>query len=333
MCGLLTFVVPFPADDLQLDDHALAKALATAGLPSDAVHVRQLVAELAYGRGDFSLARENFAAAKSEPTAFCAALLAICAAISTGDYGFYREIWAFLERMRDRHPPYALIVDSLHAFVHTSMLVPQNALSWIDRDLVELPEQTRPYAVYLLAKYQQAADDFSALYTGARTTLALQPSDARFRYFDIYFKLMAAAASYGLDNGEACRHYLRLAAEDALPRGFYTPFAELFLCFGGELQRVVGARWPDSYRAIERLWQTTSKNWVAFHNRFAENQVSTLLSKQEIMVAQCLAHGLTYEQTARKVGVSFRSVKNLASSIYNKLGIKGKKELGFFVLW
>ena len=71
---------------------------------------------------------------------------------------------------------------------------------------------------------------------------------------------------------------------------------------------------------------------MRFHNAFAKDHVTTVLSAQEYQTARLIARGETYAETARRMNLSVSRVKHILADVYAKLFIQGKQELSPFIL-
>ena len=83
---------------------------------------------------------------------------------------------------------------------------------------------------------------------------------------------------------------------------------------------------------MERVSMATWKNWIAFHNRYTRENITTLLTQREYRVAQMIVAGSTYQNVADELYLSVGTVKKLVSSLYDKLMIHSRAELADMIM-
>ena len=118
----------------------------------------------------------------------------------------------------------------------------------------------------------------------------------------------------------------------ALPNGFVTPFVQSWMTTGCEIEHLLEQRYPQWRDPVERVSMATWKNWIAFHNRYTRENITTLLTQREYRVAQMIVAGSTYQNVADELYLSVGTVKNLVSSLYDKLMIHSRAELADMIM-
>lgn len=166
----------------------------------------------------------------------------------------------------------------------------------------------------------------------ARTALNLCAHPEGDSPLDIYLRLACAAACYGLGDREAMERWLSGALNAALPHGLIMPFAETILAYGNVLDQRLQTDWPQYRQEILLKAKDVSKNWLAFHNRFAQDGAALVLTVQEYHLAQLINAGLSYKEAAGYMRLSLGRVRNLMSEVYSKLHISSRKDLKRFIL-
>ena len=295
----------------------------------------QYSAEIAYLRGDCAPAKERFRAVKpADRTFLCACALAQSAAISTGDDVLYSEAALGLRRVaQGPDQEVALIAELALATATVSMFDASRSPFWLrEGDLLCFPPEVRPWSIYLHVKYLQNLREFRPMLDVARTALALCARPEGHTPLDIYLRLVCAAACYGLDDREAMERWLDGALKAALPHGLIMPFAETVLAYGDVLDHKLRSDWPQYHRDILRKSKEVSRHWLAFHNRFTQDDAALVLTVQEYHLAQLISAGMSYTEAARYMQLSLGRVRNIVSDIYDKLHIKSRKELKRFIL-
>lgn len=292
--------------------------------------------ELAYARGDFQQVKRCFIdAADNSLSKLCTGACAISAAISTGDYRFYTKIVIFLNKCIAENPnsDIAKLAELCLATAAVSMFVPDMVPKWLkEGDLSGFSTDLKPFVLYLYVKYLQNIRQYTAMLAVAKTSLTLYARESSFTLLDIYLQLMCACASYALSQKENVCRYLSNALAIGMPAGLITPFAENLVCFGGILETILARDYQNYYHNILSQWENTWKNWISFHNRFAKDNITTILTLREYQIAQLLTSGATYSEAAQHMNLSHGALNNAVSSIYEKLYIKKKSDLRPFIL-
>lgn len=318
--------VPLPAHN---PDAILERA-------SDEKARRQYEAELAYLRGDFKRAIDCFLTTESDDAArLRACVVAIAAAISTGDYHTYTQIEAYLKRCAKTHPDGDIpaAAEMALAVAAVSCIAPGMAPDWLKQgDFSLLSAQTRPYALYLRAKYFQCTNQYEAMLAVAQTALSLSEPEHGICQACLYLRLCCAMACYALGREDKARRWLLDTMRVALPHGFITPFAEVVTAMGGLIEECLEREFPDSYDAVLRQWKRTFANWITFHNHFTKDNITLILSLREYHIAQLIARRVPYKKVAEQHCISLGRLGNIMQDIYQKLFVSGREELEKYIL-
>ncbi|HWQ50962.1 MAG TPA: helix-turn-helix transcriptional regulator [Terriglobales bacterium] len=328
---------PLPADLLRLLE------VATTPLPHrnpDAILKtvkdervrRQFDAELAYLRGDFTRVMRCFDETEGDEAArLRASLVAVAAAISLGDYPAYLKIESYLKDCvkTGKGDLISAFAELGLASVYVSASAPKMVPGWLkEGDFSAFPPQLGPqYMHYLRAKYLLCIGRYEAAHAVAQTALAFGAPDRGITYPDLYLRVAAALSCRFLGREEEAKRVLLGAMRIALPHGFITPFAETVSDFGGLIEECVMETYPACHDSLIDQWQRTVKNWVNFHNRFTQDNLSMILSRREFYLAQLVARRVPYAEIAAKYGISVGRLKNIMLEIYEKLYISGRDEL------
>jgi len=145
----------------------------------------------------------------------------------------------------------------------------------------------------------------------AQTALSLCEPARGITYVGIYFRAACAAACCGLERMDEAERYLRDALNIALPHGFITPFAETVTAYGGLLEQLLEREYPAYYDAITKQWKRTFENWIAFHNQFTRDNITSILSLQDYQMAQLAARGASNAEIAKRFHVSLGRPRSL----------------------
>ncbi|HWP79094.1 MAG TPA: helix-turn-helix domain-containing protein [Candidatus Acidoferrum sp.] len=293
---------------------------------------RQFEAELAYLRGDFARVMRCFGETDGDGAAkLRGAPVAVAAAVSLGDYPAYLNIESYLKDCvkAGKGGLISVFAELALASVYVSASAPKMVPGWLkEGDFGAFPPQLLPqYLHYLRTKYFLCVGRYETALAVAQTALAFGDAQKGTSHPDIYLRVGCALACHLLGREEEAKRVLLGAMRTALPHGFITPFAETVSDFGGLIEECVMLTYPACHDPLIDQWQRTVKNWVSFHNRFTQDNLSMILSRREFYLAQLVARRVPYAEIAAKYGISVGRLKNIMLEIYEKLCISGRDEL------
>lgn len=319
--------VPMPRDNPDL-------ILKTAG---DERLRRQYEAELAYLRGDFVRAMHCYHETKGDNAAKVrASLVGVAAAISLGDYHAYTEIEYYLKGCTKAYKGSGLsaISELALASVAVSVMAPNMVPDWVkDGDFRNFPAQASlSYMLYLRARYFLCVSQYEAALAVAQTALVFSLREQGITFPEIYLRVVCALSCHCLERTDEAKRWLLEAMQVALPHGFITPFAESVSDFGGIVEQCLEQAFPEYYDAVIGQWKRTVKNWIAFHNQFTKDNITSMLSLREYHLAQMVARRVPYAKIAKQYDISVGRLKNIMLEIYEKLFISSRDELAKYVL-
>lgn len=293
-------------------------------------------AYLAYLRCDFEPVkkfwRELPPGDETEPTA---AVVAMTAAIGSGDYGLYDDV---RQRMRKRaaetEDEATLFLYALpEAVAAVSMDVQSMTPDWVKLGSFQfLPESLRDLATLLHLLHLRNHGEPYALLAAAQTAITFHSKKNSFSEMDVYFRLMAAVACNALRKRDEARRYIDEALELSVPYGMLLPLAEHTFFLGGLVEERLKELFPTTIKPLMGRAAQVSANWLQFHNIFTGQNITTILTAQEYHVARLLRRGATYEEAARQMNLSLGRVRNIVSDIYSKLHINSRSQLQNFIL-
>lgn len=296
----------------------------------------QYEGELAYLRGDFKRTMYCFHKTEGDDAArLRASLMAVAAAISLGDYRRYMEIDAYLRAfMKDgKDGDLSAMAELALASVAVSVTAPNMVPDWLkEGDFGTRPVLTKPYTLYLHAKYFLCTGRYEAMLAVAQTALTLSSPEKGITFPDIYLQVTCAIACHNLEREDAARRWLLSAMRICLPHGFITPFAEVVTLLGGLVEQCLEQEFPDYYNAVIGQWERTVKNWITFHNQFTKDHITLILSLREYHIATLVARRVPYAKIAKQYCISVGRLKNIMLEIYGKLYISGRDELAKYIM-
>ena len=291
---------------------------------------------MAYLRGDFEKVMQIYHDAGSDDEVrLRVASLGMAAAISLGEYSLYLEIETYLKGVAQNTEVegVAAIAELLLASGRIAAMAPRTVPDWIKQgDFSRLFEGVRLDAIYLRAKYFQCVGDYTSMLAVAQTTLSLCDVLQEYTHPGLYLKMLCATACYYLHRVDEATKWLLDALHSGLPYGFTTPFAELLPLFGGVLERLIKQEYPEYFTIIYTQWERTYNNWLIFHNRFTEANLSLILSLREQEMVFLAARGIPRKEIAAQFHLSLSRQKAIMNDIYAKLGINSRRELSKYVL-
>lgn len=297
----------------------------------------QYKAEIAYLRGDFAMAFRSYQATAGNPVArLRASLVGVAALVSLGDYAAYRELEAKLKYYMEFHrgSDLALFAELVLTSLAVAVAAPSLIPDWLrDGDFHAFPIQMNPsFLLYMRAKYLLYIGQYAAAQAVAQSALAFGLRGTGISFPEIYLQLICALSCHCLGHSDKASRLLLNAMRITLPHGFITPFAELLSDFGGLIEQALSQEFPQYLDRVTGQWQETVKHWISFHNQFAEDHITTILSLREYHLAQLVARRIPYAVIAGQFNISHGRLKNIMLEIYEKLGISNRDELGAYVL-
>mgnify|MGYP002732308126 CR=1 FL=1 len=262
------------------------------------------------------------------------ASLAIAAAISAGDYSLYYEIESYLRRCSIGASKCEQALLSLPAVLAAvSMALPDMTPQWLKQaDFSQFPQEISVFLLYLYTLHLRNIGDWKAVFSTARAALILCAQTNTFTWMDVYFGVLAANACLALGDTQTAKQHLYSALELAIPYGFLAPFADHLGELEGMPEEYLRQRNASLVKPLSELWNNSFKNWVRFHNEFARQNVTTILTPQEYQIARLLVSGASYAGAARRMSLSVGRTKNIIAEIYGKLCIQKRSELTKYLL-
>lgn len=194
----------------------------------------------------------------------------------------------------------------------------------LQNNLVYLPNGIRLLGCYILAykAYNNGLHERAL----AICDTALAMCNALYPIPAIYSNLMAAACFMKLSKSEEAKKRYSAAWTIAEPDGLYEAFAchDSILYGLNEIQ--LKRKNPKAYKKIKELSRVYGDALKKL-NTTLEDEVISHLSPTEFSTALLFSQGWRAKEIAEHMETSERTVYNNIQIIYDKLGIKGKKQL------
>ena len=323
--GLLSVIIPMPRRN----------ADAVPPMLKEPALRREYEVELAYMRGNYELASRRFSETlPDDPTRFCACMVSLLSAIHLNDSGLYARVSHYLQQeMRSGDENTAHMAEVALTGPSLSMKDMSRVSMWVQKgDFSRLLPEARPMGMYLSLKNLQGQKRYGELLCACKAAIALWEREDTFTLLDIYLRMLCATGCYEMNRVEECDRHLLAAMELALPNGFITPFVEFWMNTGCQIEHLLEQHYPQWRDPVERVSAATWKNWIAFHNRYTRENITTLLTQREYRVAQIIVAGGTYQNVADELYLSLSTVKSMLSAIYDKLLIHSRAELAEMIM-
>ena len=195
---------------------------------------------------------------------------------------------------------------------------------------VPLSEGVRLFATYVAAHqaYLRGEYEFSlGLATGA-----ISMATAVYPISFLYLYLIECMCEISLKRPVQARETFRKAWDIARADKLIQGIGEHHGLLGGLIESCIKESEPEAYKRIIAITYSFSKGWRMVHNPTTGEDVADNLSTTEFSIAMLLNKGWTTREVAAHLGVTENTVKTHVKSIYRKLGINNRKELGQFML-
>lgn len=201
---------------------------------------------------------------------------------------------------------------------------------FVEMDVRMFPGGIRMIALYVLAHSHYLKSEYGQAAGIAETALSL--SEKSYPIGEIYLHLIASIAYMNLkEENKAEKHFLA-AWEIAKPEGFIEPFAEHHGLLYGLVEVHLRQTEPESYEKIIRQVYMFAEAWRNIHNTETGHPVAGNLTAVEFTIAMLASRGWSNASIAGHIGIAVSTVKTHIYVIYQKLGIKSRKELHRYML-
>lgn len=196
--------------------------------------------------------------------------------------------------------------------------------------LALIGEGNRMFCLYVVAHRAYLQGEWSYALGCAESALAM-PS-GQHPIPQIYLHLVACMAAMSLKQIDRAKGHFARAWELSKPDRLIEGIAEHHGLLGGLIETLVKPANPEAYHAIIDITYRFSAGWRRMHNPCTGEDVADNLTTTEFSIAMLLNRDWTVREVATFLEVSENTVKTHAKSIYRKLGISTRKELGRFML-
>ena len=192
-----------------------------------------------------------------------------------------------------------------------------------------LPEGTRLYllyaiahALYLQKRYQQALGVAQS---------ALMMAAGRFPSVCVYLNLVGSMVAANLHDADMAEDFFHRAWQIAQTEDYIQPFAEHHGMLQGQIEKFIRGAKPQQYHRISEKVMAFSRSWMKIHNPDSVNKVTDRLTPYEFSLAMMAARGKSNQEIAKYLHISVNTVKAHLSSIYLKVEVTNRRDLGRFL--
>jgi len=98
------------------------------------------------------------------------------------------------------------------------------------------------------------------------------------------------------------------------------------------VEQCLNQKYPEWRDAVIGQADRTLANWIAFHNRFAKDNITLILTLREMGIATLAARRVPYKTIAGQYHISLGRLKAIIGEIYGKLYVHNRDELSGFIL-
>jgi len=296
---------------------------------------------LAYMRGDFKHVKRCWEKAEGNNAAkLIVSSISIPAAISMGDYPFFLEVENWLKRVIKADYGAGVTAYAQHALSigYMGARVPDMIAEWIKiGDFADLHPLVRYEAVnrridyfYFLKRYGSMLDTAQAALSIHGLSYAALP-DKKFSITEIYLRMRCAVACYCLGRVDEAKVWVMGSMDKALPHGCMIFFAEAITLMGDLIEQCLNQSYPHWRGAVTAQASRTLINWIAFHNHFAKDNITLILTLREMGIATLAVRRVPYKIIAEQYHISLGRLKSIISEIYGKLYVHNREELSKFI--
>ena len=299
-------------------------------------------AMLAYLRGDFEYVKRCYIDSEGDDAVrLLVGAVSIPAAISVGDYPFFLEVEDWLKEIASAGHGSGVTAYAQYALAsgYIGAHVPDMIAEWIKNgDFAELHPLARHEAINRRIDYLMSLKKYESMLDTAQTAMSLLGlpytglREERYSLTDINLRIRCAIACHCLGCVDEAKRWLMGAMDIALPHGFVTSFSEMTMWLGDLMEQCLSQAHPQWRDAVIGQADRTLANWIAFHNRFAKDHITLILTLREMGIAALAVRRVPYKTIAEQYHVSLGRLKAIISEIYGKLYVHNRDELSRFIL-
>lgn len=220
----------------------------------------------------------------------------------------------------------AMVMAASSVLLHINMEVSEDMSKYI----ACLPGGLKLWACYMMAHKEYLNHNYSGSLAMAELSLAISPKT--FPIAEIYVRLVAAMDLMNLKRVDEARMHIARAWELAQGDGMIEPFGEHHGLLQGMIEQFFQDDYPKEFKSIIAITYAFSAGWRKIHLMMSDHEVADNLTTTEFSIAMLYNCGWTAKEIAAYMKHSPRTITNTIQTIYQKLGISNKRELGQYML-
>lgn len=220
----------------------------------------------------------------------------------------------------------AIVVAASSVLLHINIEVNEDMSKYISC----LPGGLKLWMCYIMAHREYLNHNYSGSLAMAELSLAISPQT--FPIAEIYVRLVAAMDLMNLKRVDEARMHIARAWELAQGDGMIEPFGEHHGLLQGMIEQFFQDDYPKEFKSIIAITYAFSAGWRKIHLMMSDHEVADNLTTTEFSVAMLYNCGWTAKEIATYMKLSPRTITNTIQTIYQKLGISNKRELGQYML-
>lgn len=193
-----------------------------------------------------------------------------------------------------------------------------------------LPSGLKLWACYVLAHKAYLEKDYSRCLTISDMAIALCPHD--YPIAMVYLHLVAVMALMNLKRPEEALRRMDAAWKLAEPDNLLQPFGEHHGLLQGTIEVYFKKNAPEKLKPILDITYAFSASWRKIHNPDTNHAVADNLTTTEFTIAMLYNRDWSAKEIAAHMEIAEHTVRTVVKTIYVKLNITNKDELGQYML-
>lgn len=193
-----------------------------------------------------------------------------------------------------------------------------------------LPEGLRLFSSYVLAHKAYLENNYER--SLAIADMALSMCEKIYPIACVYLNIVSVMALMSLKRSEEAKERFITAWETAKPDDLIQPFGEHHGLLQGMIEVYFKKNYPKDFERIIAVTYAFSSGWRKIHNPDTNHDVADNLTTTEFTVAMLYNRGWSALEIAGHMELSEHTVRSYIKTIYTKLGISSRSELGQYML-
>ncbi len=223
-------------------------------------------------------------------------------------------------------------IRAIYLFAQTSIDL-ETSFKNTENNIVEfiqfLPFGLQAYSLYLLA-LQVYMNGQPQRALGIAETALITLKNKQFPIPEVYLHLISAASLMKMKDIDAAKEHFLSAMEIAKPDRFIFPFVEHYKRLPGLVESCFKKDYPEDYAGLLALADTYYNGQKKMKK--VDNTVMEQLTITELSIAMLAYLGWSNTEISEHMNLSENTVKRYLNIIFQKLGIRSRKELHKYLM-